>query len=117
MRILSFWDYAFVFSMVLVWLILLYHILLTYFGYRYYLKSREYEDISDELPYYPFISVLVPAHNEEKVIGNTVDAIARSVYPKDKMEIIVINDSSTDKTGVVFGRKAKSISLLESFGD
>lgn len=112
MRILSFWDYAFVFSMVLVWVILLYHILLTYFGYRYYLKSREYEDISDELPYYPFISVLVPAHNEEKVIGNTVDAIARSVYPKDKMEIIVINDSSTDKTGVVLEEKQKVYPFL-----
>lgn len=113
MRNLSFWDYTFIFSMVLVWLILLYHILLTYFGYRYYLKSRKFEKESDDLPYYPFVSVLVPAHNEERVIGNTVDAIARSYYPKDKLEIIVINDSSTDKTGEVLKEKQKIYSNLK----
>lgn len=106
-KALSFWDYAFIFSMVLVWLVLLYHILLTYLGYRYYLKSRDYEKEPNTLPYYPFVSVLVPAHNEEKVIGNTVDAIARSNYPQEKFEIIVINDSSTDKTGEVLREKQK----------
>ncbi len=113
MRILTFWDYAFIVSMILVWLILLYHVILTYFGYRYFLKSLAFEEENDELQEYPKISVLVPAHNEEKVIGNTVDAIARSIYPKDRLEIIVINDSSTDKTGEVLKEKQKIYSNLK----
>lgn len=107
MKVLNFWDYAFILSMIFVWLILLYHILLTFFGYRYFLKSLSFEEESDDLEVYPKVSVLIPAHNEEKVIGNTVDAISRSIYPKEKLEIIVINDSSSDKTGEVLKEKQK----------
>uniref|UniRef100_A0A7C3RIX5 Glycosyltransferase family 2 protein n=1 Tax=Dictyoglomus thermophilum TaxID=14 RepID=A0A7C3RIX5_DICTH len=106
MKVLTFWDYAFVISMVMTWSVLLYHILLTYFGYRYFLISLDFEE-DEEIKEYPFISVLVPAHNEEKVIGNTVDAIARAYYPRDKFEIIVINDNSTDGTGEVLKEKQK----------
>jgi len=105
-KVLTFWDYAFVISMVMTWSVLLYHILLTYFGYRYFLISLDFEE-DEEIKEYPFISVLVPAHNEEKVIGNTVDAIARAYYPRDKFEIIVINDNSTDGTGEVLKEKQK----------
>ena len=116
MKTLTIWDYAFVISMAIVWFILLYHIFLTFFGYRYFLKSQEVSTDSDELPYYPKVTVLVPAHNEERVIGNTVDAIMRSIYPKDKLEVIVINDSSTDRTGEVLKEKAKrypNLKILE----
>lgn len=107
MRSLTFWDYAFVISMTIVWFILLYHIFLTIFGYRYFLKTQRSTLDSDELPYYPKVTVLIPAHNEEKVIGNTIDAIMRSIYPKEKLEVIVINDSSTDRTGEVLKERAK----------
>lgn len=116
MKTLTIWDYAFVISMAIVWFILLYHIFLTFFGYRYFLKSQKFSTDSDELPYYPKVTVLVPAHNEERVIGNTVDAIMRSIYPKDKLEVIVINDSSTDRTGEVLKEKAKrypNLKILE----
>lgn len=116
MKTLTIWDYAFVISMAIVWFILLYHIFLTFFGYRYFLKSQKVSTDSDELPYYPKVTVLVPAHNEERVIGNTVDAIMRSIYPKDKLEVIVINDSSTDRTGEVLKEKAKrypNLKILE----
>jgi len=116
LKTLTIWDYAFVISMAIVWFILLYHIFLTFFGYRYFLKSQKVSTDSDELPYYPKVTVLVPAHNEERVIGNTVDAIMRSIYPKDKLEVIVINDSSTDRTGEVLKEKAKrypNLKILE----
>jgi cellulose synthase/poly-beta-1,6-N-acetylglucosamine synthase-like glycosyltransferase len=44
----------------------------------------------------PPISVLVPAHNEEKVVVGSVRALLQLVYPK--LQIIVINDGSTDGT-------------------
>lgn len=46
----------------------------------------------------PFVSILVPAHNEERVIGRLLQRLTELMYPKDKYEIIVINDHSEDAT-------------------
>ncbi len=48
--------------------------------------------------FFPSLSVIIPAHNEEKEISKTLRALLKSKYPKKKMEIIVVNDGSTDKT-------------------
>jgi len=49
----------------------------------------------------PFLSVLIPAKNEEKTIGNTLNHLLKSDYPKDKMEIIVVASGSTDGTSEI----------------
>ncbi|MEW6509781.1 MAG: glycosyltransferase family 2 protein [Bacteroidota bacterium] len=46
--------------------------------------------------YRPFVSVIVPAYNEEKTIALTVASILASEYPQ--YEVIVVNDGSTDRT-------------------
>ena len=46
----------------------------------------------------PFVSVLVPARNEEANIKSCLDSLAKQDYPKDKYEIVVVNDRSTDNT-------------------
>lgn len=46
----------------------------------------------------PLISVIVPAHNEEGTIENCVKSVIANKYPKNKFEVIVINDGSTDRT-------------------
>lgn len=46
----------------------------------------------------PFISVLVPLHNEESVLETLVKDLLDSDYDKARMEIILINDHSTDST-------------------
>jgi cellulose synthase/poly-beta-1,6-N-acetylglucosamine synthase-like glycosyltransferase len=50
---------------------------------------------SNELP---FISVIVPAKNEEKRIGCLLSQLAEQNYPKDKYEVIVSEDGSSDST-------------------
>ncbi|HIH11447.1 TPA: glycosyltransferase family 2 protein [Candidatus Woesearchaeota archaeon] len=47
---------------------------------------------------YPLVSILVPAYNEEETILKTLESIYRLDYPKDKLQVIVINDGSRDKT-------------------
>ncbi|MGQ9507361.1 MAG: glycosyltransferase [Candidatus Bathycorpusculaceae bacterium] len=42
--------------------------------------------------------MIVPVRNEEKVIGRLLDALFRLNYLKNKMEIIVVEDGSTDNT-------------------
>ena len=46
----------------------------------------------------PVFSVVVPAKNEGKVIGRLLDALSRLNYPKDRVEVIVVEDGSTDNT-------------------
>lgn len=46
----------------------------------------------------PFISVILPTYNEEKNIKSCLESIRRFDYPQNKVEIIVIDDYSTDRT-------------------
>ena len=45
-----------------------------------------------------FVSVLIPARNEEKDIINLLSDIKKQSYPNNMFEVIVIDDSSTDST-------------------
>jgi cellulose synthase/poly-beta-1,6-N-acetylglucosamine synthase-like glycosyltransferase len=58
-------------------------------------------NILKELKEFPSVSILIPAHNEEKVIGKTVMSMLSLNYPEDKLEVIVINDNSSDNTGKI----------------
>jgi len=46
----------------------------------------------------PLISVIMPAFNEEKSVAKATEAILGSDYPEDKLELICVNDGSTDAT-------------------
>lgn len=48
--------------------------------------------------YQPTVTVMVVAHNEEKVIKEKLENIIELHYPKDKIEFLVSSDNSTDKT-------------------
>ncbi len=47
---------------------------------------------------FPFVSVIIAARNEENNIGHCIESLIKQTYPKDKYEIIIIDDRSTDKT-------------------
>jgi cellulose synthase/poly-beta-1,6-N-acetylglucosamine synthase-like glycosyltransferase len=61
---------------------------------------------------YPSMSIIVPAHNEEKNIGKTIKNLKKLIYPKNKLEIIVVNDGSTDKTGEI-ARNFKGVKVFD----
>ena len=46
----------------------------------------------------PFVSIMVPAHNEGIVIVKTLQSLLNFDYPKDRYEIIIINDNSDDNS-------------------
>ncbi len=48
-----------------------------------------------------FVSVIVPARNEENNISDCIKSIMSNSYPKNQFELIVVNDRSTDNTGMV----------------
>lgn len=65
--------------------------------YRSEDPSAETETLSE----LPFVSTLVPAHNEERVIGRLLQRLTELTYPAEKHEIIVVNDHSKDATGQI----------------
>ncbi len=59
----------------------------------------------------PTVSVIIPAYNEEKSIGKTIESILALDYPKKKLEVIVVNDGSKDRTSEI--AKRYPVKLIE----
>ncbi len=62
---------------------------------------------------WPFISITVPAYNEERSIRRTLEELLRVDYPADRRQILVISDGSTDGTDNIVGEfAARGVELL-----
>ena len=57
-------------------------------------KLKKYPQVVNN-DYKPFVTVMIPAHNEESVIGVTVENILGMTY--DKFEVIVIDNGSEEE--------------------
>lgn len=71
--------------------------MLTFFERRKHLNDLHGEDVP-VLTDYPSVAVIVPAWNESKTVHGTVDSLLNLDYPKNRLEIIVVDDGSTDNT-------------------
>ena len=58
-------------------------------------KPKRIESAKRKLP---FVSIIVPVKNEEKVVARLLNALTNLNYPSGKREVIVVNDASTDRT-------------------
>ena len=92
-------DGIFVFSVIFIWLMLLYQFVLTAGGFL--LRRRMRKEKTPDIPEseLPGVSLLLPARNEAKVIRTLLARLLELNYPADRMEMIVIDDGSTDGTG------------------
>jgi glycosyltransferase involved in cell wall biosynthesis len=76
----------------------------------------------DKLDGLPLVSVIIATKNEEKNIENCIKSINNQTYPSDKIELLVVDNNSTDRTkeiakrfSVVYNRGPKRASQL-NFG-
>jgi len=46
----------------------------------------------------PSLTVIIPAYNEGEMVLNSIESAAQAVYPKDRLEILVVDDGSKDDT-------------------
>ena len=60
-----------------------------------------------KLANYPAVTVVVPCWNEERTVYRTVQSLLRLNYPKDKLQIFLIDDGSTDSTWAILNKFAK----------
>lgn len=50
------------------------------------------------IDYMPSVTLIIPARNEEKVIVEKIKNCQKLTYPKEKLEILILSDQSTDRT-------------------
>src|SRR3989344_5309866 len=65
--------------------------------------------------YYPSVSMLVPCFNEERTLASTIDSLLAMQYPEEKLEIVVIDDGSSDGTATIAEEYAKKYPAQVSF--
>ncbi|NWF50727.1 MAG: glycosyltransferase family 2 protein [Ignavibacteriaceae bacterium] len=85
------------YSTIVALVIFLFILLLRYFGILSfaYLYINEYT-FTPEDGYFPFVSIIVPVFNEEKMLKNSINSLLEIDYPN--YEIIIVDDGSKDKT-------------------
>ena len=61
-------------------------------------KLEKKNKIGDQIDFYPEVSIIFPLKNESNVICQSLDKVFEVDYPLDKINVIVIDDHSTDDT-------------------
>ncbi|MEM2184999.1 MAG: glycosyltransferase, partial [Candidatus Methanomethylicia archaeon] len=75
--------------------------------YYWYAKAKWLSkpwDIRIDPSYRPKVTVVIPTYNEAKLIEAKLDNVTAQVYPKDGIEVLVIDSASTDGTAEVVER-------------
>ena len=70
-----------------------------------YLAVLERQRLRNEASSFDHVfSLIIPAHNEETVLEDSLNASLRLDYPKDRHEIVVVDDGSSDRTTTIASR-------------
>jgi len=93
-------NYLFVFCVIVIWFMLAYQFILFLLGYLYGFRANRQRRALEKTPMQemPAVSLMIPAHNEGMVITDTLQALLKLEYPAERLEILVVNDGSTDDT-------------------
>ena len=100
-------HYVFLVAFITTWLVVGYQFVLFLAGQVLLRKAMRERKDPLNVPDLPHVTILIPAHNEERVIERTVRCLLRLDYPSDRLEILVIDDASTDTTPQVLDRLAQ----------
>jgi len=89
-----------VISIIYVWT--LYNIPIVVAGVRNLRSSKRKKKLSfSGKKRLPTMSIIVPVKDEEKVVGRLINALINADYPKDKKEVVIVEDGSVDRTAEI----------------
>ena len=101
-------------SVALLWFVSMYSIFFSVFWLNLYFSRGKKEITRNPLKSFPKVSVIIPAYNEEKKIAECIESLLNMDYQKNKLEIIVVDDGSTDGTAkVAAGFEPRGIVLVK----
>jgi cellulose synthase/poly-beta-1,6-N-acetylglucosamine synthase-like glycosyltransferase len=103
-------EILFLTALGVMWALVLYTVVLTLAAYVYWRRRRRIRwlDPRIRLPDHvcPSISIIIPAHDEARVIERSLKNMLSTDYPADRLEVVVVNDASSDQTGEICRRMA-----------
>lgn len=85
-------------TLISIWLSLGLSLVILTGATHFWLKNSHVRATVTQLPQAPLISIVVPAHNEEVVISQTVQAILNMNYPQAAVELLLFADNCEDQT-------------------
>jgi len=103
-------------------LFLAFVLLLTVYLVRHYIftfvvlraaRIGERRVVNSDRGFEPTVSVLIPARNEARVIGRLLQRSTELTYPREKLQVIVIDDASSDSTGEIADQYASRFSFIK----
>jgi cellulose synthase/poly-beta-1,6-N-acetylglucosamine synthase-like glycosyltransferase len=68
-----------------------------YYLYLYVVSKKKWNLIKDQ-NYLPSVTIIVPFYNEGEVIKLKLENLAKIKYPREKLQILMVNDASTDNS-------------------
>jgi len=93
----------------------LFMVFFAYFGYPFMLwvKARFRRQNVNKAPFYPDVTLIITAYNEEKRIREKLENTLELDYPREKLQVLVASDGSTDATdSIVLEYADRDIELL-----
>lgn len=100
--------------------IFIFILILSYIGYPILLSVISLfacSEVKEDDSYRPTVSMLIAAYNEGETIAEKIENSLLLDYPKDKFEIVVVSDGSTDKTDeIVLSYAHKGVKLFRVEG-
>ena len=91
-------EYLYMIQQALVWIITIFWIYQLVISVCSLVKLKEKPILEEKVNRF---MAIIPAHNEENVIGSLVESLTKQNYPKDYYDIYVIADNCTDKTAEI----------------
>ena len=91
-------KYLYVIQQAMVWILTIYWLYQLIISLCSFVKIKDKPVVEEKNNKF---MAIVPAHNEENVIGNLVESLKNQTYPSDLVDIYVIADNCTDKTAEI----------------
>lgn len=105
-------EYLYILQQAMVWIITIYWVYQLIVSVCSLIKVKDKPIIEEKQNRF---MAIIPAHNEETVVGNLVESLKKQKYPQDLYDIYVIADNCTDKTAEI-AKKAGAI-VYERFDE
>ncbi len=79
-------------------------------------KENAKENLNESSTHWPMVTIQLPLYNEKYVVDRLVDCVAKIDYPKDKLEIQILDDSNDETIQIVDNKvaeyKAKGFNIV-----
>lgn len=73
-------------------------LLFTFFERKSIFGASVLKDGGLSVKKFPIVTIIVPVWNEEKTLAGTISSLLALAYPKEKLDIIIVDDGSKDGT-------------------